>query len=73
MGLIVLGLIGNFSKGNLSSASDTPSYESYQQSSDPAALITKQCASEAGMPANDPKHKITPDEMSLFTACIERN
>jgi hypothetical protein len=48
-------------------------YESYQQSSDPAAVLTRHCAYEAGIPANEPQHRITPEEMHDFTSCIDRS
>lgn len=56
-------------------AANLPSYDYavYQASQDHTTAITKQCASEAGIPANEPKHKITPDEMRLLAECIDRN
>jgi len=48
-------------------------YESYQRSSSPGAALTKRCASEAGIPANDPQHRITPEEMRRLMSCVNRN
>ncbi len=46
---------------------------SYQESTDRGPMLVKRCANEAGIPANDPQHKITPDEMRKLTACVDRN
>jgi hypothetical protein len=40
---------------------------------DLATSITQGCASEAGIPTNDPQHKITLDEMNRMTACVDRS
>ncbi len=72
-----LGLLGTciYMGGDSSTTGDKGSstWESFQKSSDPAAMLTKRCAAEAGIPANDPKHRITPQEMSGLTSCIDRN
>ena len=75
--VVVLGLLGTcvYIGRDSSTSNDRGSsaYESYQKSSSPAAMLTKRCATVAGIPANDPKHRITPDEMRRFTSCIDRN
>ena len=48
-------------------------WDEYQQADDPATKLVKNCASEAGIPENDPKHAITPYEMQILTDCIDRN
>ena len=40
-------------------------WDEYQQADDPATKLVKNCASEAGIPENDPKHAITPYEMQI--------
>lgn len=56
-------------------AANVPSYDNSvdKAKADLANSITQQCASEAGIPANDPQHKITHDEMSRLSACVDRN
>lgn len=49
------------------------SYESYSQLSDRETMLVKRCSSEAGIPANDPSHAITPSEMQSLTSCIDSN
>ena len=48
-------------------------WDEYQQADDPATKLVKNCASEAGIPENDPKHAIIPYEMQILTDCIDRN
>lgn len=55
-----------------SSSSTSSSYQTYQQANDPATTLVKRCATEAGIPANDPQHKITSEQMRLLTACVDR-
>ena len=75
--VVFLGLLGTCVYGgrDSSTSSDRGSsaYESYQKDTSPAAMLTKRCAAEAGIPANDPKHRITPEEMRRLTSCIDRN
>ena len=54
---------------------NAPSYNETVEkaNADLATSITQGCASEAGIPTNDPQHKITPYEMSRMTACVDRN
>ena len=54
-------------------SSKSSAYEAYQRSSDPADVLVKRCAVEAGIPANDPQHRITPEEMRRLTSCVDRN
>jgi len=54
-------------------SSKSAAWESYQQSSHPADVLVKRCAAEAGIPANDPKHPITPGELLRLTSCIDRS
>ena len=49
------------------------SYDEYQSSKDPVDMLVKRCASEAGIPANNPNHAITPAEMRALTDCVDRN
>ena len=72
--LILLGFMVYIGRDS-STPSDRGSsaYKSYQKSSSPGAMLTKRCAAEAGIPANDPKHRITPEEMRRLTSCIDRN
>jgi hypothetical protein len=51
------------------SRNDETSYT--QKTSDPSTAIVKSCAIEAGIPADDPKHAITPAEMEKLTKCID--
>lgn len=72
----VIGLVAMcnvLGRQSSTSTSSSSSYEQYQTSSDPATVLTRRCAAEAGIPSNDPKHKITPDEMRRLTACVDRN
>ena len=55
-----------------SGASTSTSYQAYQQATDPATTLVKHCAAEAGIPANDPQHRITPGQMRLMTECVDR-
>ena len=75
--VVVLGLLGTcvYSGRDSSTSSDRGSstYESYQKSSSPGAMLTKRCAAEAGIPANEPKHRITAQEMRRLTSCVDRN
>ena len=75
--LVGLGLLGTcvYIGRDASTPSDRggSTYKSYQKSSSPGAMLTKRCAAEAGIPANDPKHRITPEEMRRLTSCIDRN
>ena len=62
--------IGGSSKPSKASQS---SYDQFQSSSDPVDVLVKRCASEAGIPANNPNHAITPAEMRALTNCVDRN
>ena len=46
-------------------------YSDYQNSTDTATMIVKRCSTEAGIPENEPKHQITPDEMLKLTTCLD--
>ena len=50
----------------------TSRYESYQRATDPASLLVKHCAREAGIPDDEPQHRITPQEMRDLTDCTDR-
>jgi len=49
------------------------SSETQKETYSPSSSLVKNCASEAGIPENDPKHAITPYEMQILTDCIDRN
>lgn len=70
---LTLPACGNGGGSPSSSSNAGSAYESYQQASDPATILTKKCAAEAGIPANDPQHRISPEEMNRLTACVDRN
>jgi len=48
-------------------------YESFHRSSSLGAVLTKRCAAEAGIPTNDPQHRITPEEMQRLASCLDHN
>ena len=79
LGLIVMSALidaqadSSYQSPSSSGSTSSSAYEAYQRSSSPGAILTKQCADEAGIPANDPQHRITPEEMRRLTSCIDRN
>lgn len=58
---------------NEASPSSSSYWEKYQKADDPVTILLKNCASEAGIPENEPKHAITPDELQVLADCIDRN
>lgn len=70
--LLVLGTCV-YTASNIPEVSNSPDkWNSYQQSSNWSTKLVKRCAREAGIPESDPKHAVTPEEMIVLTACIDR-
>jgi hypothetical protein len=70
--IAVVILIAAAEHSQESSYRSNSDWKSYQGSTDPGSMIVKRCAAEAGIPANEPNHQITPQEMQRLATCIDR-
>ncbi|MGE4261444.1 hypothetical protein [Shewanella sp.] len=71
--IFLVALFNDTSHTKATNNSSHSSYSQFQSSNDPSDVLVKRCASEAGIPINDPNHAITAEEMTALTNCVDRN